>query len=145
MKHIHLFITLAILLFVAGCGIKRDNPLDPHSSSVIEPAYVTGVQLSSEGTGSAPRIVRVSWNSNSSSNTDGYFVYRSKGHSNAYAVIDTVMHVASADHQQYIHSSENDSSVTPGEYWYRVSAYKDYPAGRLEGRLSEPKPIIVRT
>ena len=144
MKHIYIILPLIVSFLLAGCGIKRDNPLDPHSSSILEPAYVTGLTLLSQGSGSDTRIINITWNSNSAANTDGYFVNRSMGYNNAYAIIDTVWHVDQVPVQSYIHSSANDPSVAPSEYWYKVSAFKDYPAGRLEGRRSEPKPVIVR-
>ena len=37
-----------------------------------------------------------------------------------------------------MHSSADDPTVRPGDYYYRVSAYKTYPEGKLEGRRSEP-------
>ncbi len=132
------YITIIIaLLILNACGIKRDNPLDPYTDSdIIVPGDVTGLQSTVLGTGTVTPYVKLVWNSNNPYNTDGYIVYRSLGYYSAYAVIDTLLHVGGESVQNYVHSAANDPTVTPGDYWYRVSAYKDYSGGRLEGRPS---------
>lgn len=132
---------LALSLF--ACGLKRDNPLDPNGDAeIIVPGEVGGISASAYGSGSSVRYVRLDWTSNNLYNTDGYYVYRSLGYYSAYAVVDTLLHATSTITQSYTHSSANDPSVSPGDYWYRISAYKSYPAGNLEGRLSTP--VFVR-
>jgi len=134
---------LALMLFSA-CGIKRDNPLDPYSNSdIIVPRDVTGLQSTVMGTGTSTPYVLLEWNSNNPYNTDGYFVYRSLGYYSAYAMVDTVLHIDNQTLQSYTHSSANDPTVAPGDYWYRVSAYKDFAAGRLEGRPSTPHFVRI--
>lgn len=135
---------LISLLFVA-CDLKRNNPLDPRSHLDIEvPGTVSGLQLTPMGTGDEARAVAISWKSNNMIDTDGYYVYRSLGYYNAYALIDTVQHAINVENQNYTHSSENDPSVRTGDFWYRISAYKDYPAGRLEGRPCTPVHVRVK-
>lgn len=127
---------ILIALALGACGIKRDNPLDPYeNNSIIVPGDVTGLQHTVLGSGSPTPYILFEWNSNNAYNTDGYYIYRSLGYFSAYAIVDTVLHVANEPLQRYIHSSDNDPTVRPGDFWYRVSAYKEYPAGRLEGRL----------
>ncbi len=127
---------ILIALALGACGIKRDNPLDPYeNNSIIVPGDVTGLQHTVLGSGSPTPYILFEWNSNNAYNTDGYYIYRSLGYFSAYAIVDTVLHVANEPLQRYIHSSDNDPTVRPGDFWYRVSAYKEYPEGRLEGRL----------
>jgi hypothetical protein len=136
-------ILILVALNLVACGVKRDNPLDPNShSEIVVPGDVAGLAGEAFGSGSNPRYVRLEWNSNNLYNTDGYYVYRSLGYNNAYAVIDTVLHATGTTIQTYIHSSENDNSVSPGDFWYKVSAYKSYSGGNLEGRMS--MPVFVR-
>lgn len=141
-------ILIPIILFaliLSGCGIKRDNPLDPYSNdNIIIPGDVTGLQSTVLGTGTSTPYIIFEWNSNNGYNTDGYIIYRSLGYFSAYAVVGTVLHVSGETLQTFVHSSANDHTVGPGDYWYRVSAYKDFPAGRLEGRLSTPYFVRIR-
>lgn len=140
MRIIHLW-TLALLLLlgllISSCGLKRSNPLDPlGNDNVIEPAPVVGITYSVSPAHQNPRSVTLRWTANSSLNTSGYYVYRGLGYFSAYALIDSVQV------NEYIHSSANDNTVQPGDYYYRISAYKGYPGGNLEGRKSEP--VFVR-
>jgi hypothetical protein len=133
-----------VSLSLFACGVKRDNPLDPNgNNSIIVPGDVSGISANAFGSGAATRYVRLEWVSNNPYNTDGYYVYRSLGYYSAYAVVDTVLHAGGTALQSYVHSGENDPTVTPGDYWYRISAYKSYPSGNLEGRLSTPEFVRV--
>jgi hypothetical protein len=135
-------LALPIVFVLTACGIKRDNPLDPnYSSDIVVPVQVTGLQ-DQVVLGTTPYVI-LSWNSNAPFNTDGYFVYRSLGYNSAYAVVDTVWHVDNEPRQSFTHSAANDHTVAPGDYYYRVSAFKDFPAGRLEGRQSTPKFVRI--
>jgi len=134
---------ILILFSLFACSLKRNNPLDPNGNpDIIVPGEVSGITANAFGTGSDTRYVRLEWVSNNPYNTDGYYIYRSLGYYSAYAVVDTVMHAAGSPIQSYVHSSASDPSVSPGDYWYRVSAFKSYPAGDLEGRNSTP--VFVR-
>ncbi|KAF5040126.1 hypothetical protein DSECCO2_536720 [anaerobic digester metagenome] len=136
---------ILILLSLFACSMKRNNPLDPHSNpDIIIPGEVSGIIATAHGTGSDTRYVNLEWGSNNPYNTDGYYVYRSLGYYSAYAVVDTVMHATGSPIQSYVHSSANDPSVSPGDYWYRVSAFKSYPSGNLEGRNSVPVFVRIR-
>jgi LysM repeat protein len=128
---------LLITLTVSSCGLKRSNPLDPlGNSGVVTPDPVVGITYSTSAANQNPRSVTLRWTANSPSNTSGYYVYRGLGYFSAFALIDSVQV------NEYIHSSASDITVQPGDYYYRISAYKGYPAGNLEGRKSEP--IFVR-
>ncbi len=130
---------LFLMLSLFACGVKRDNPLDPNNNSdIVVPGEVGGISANAYTGSGDTRYVRLEWISNNPYNTDGYYVYRSLGYYSSYAMIDTVMHATGLPQQSYIHSSENDPSVSPGDYWYKVSAFKSYPSGDLEGRLSAP-------
>lgn len=132
------------ILVISACDLKRNNPLDPQSHlDISEPGTVSGLNCSSQGMGNEPRAVILTWNNNEPYDTDGYYVYRSLGYYNSYALIDTVYHAPNVQYQSYTHSSVNDPSVRTGDYWYRVSAFKRYPAGALEGRPCDPKHARV--
>ncbi|GAB1366766.1 hypothetical protein MASR1M36_16370 [Candidatus Cloacimonadaceae bacterium] len=132
-----LSLLLALSLILASCGLRRTNPLDPlGNESVIEPAPVVGITYSVSPAHQNPRSVTLRWTANSATNTSGYYVYRGLGYFSAYALIDSVQV------NEFIHSSANDNTVQPGDYYYRISAYKGYPGGNLEGRKSEP--VFVR-
>ena len=135
---------ILILFSLFACSLKRNNPLDPNGNpDIIVPGEVSGITANAFGTGSDTRYVRLEWVSNNPYNTDGYYVYRSLGYYSAYAVVDTVMHAVGSPTQSYVHSSASDPSVSPGDYWYRVSAFKSYPSGDLEGRNSEPAFVRI--
>jgi len=132
------------LISQCACNIKRDNPLDPNfDSNITIPVEVSGVQSDVYGVQEATPYVNLSWNSNSHHNTDGYIIYRSLGYYSAYAIIATRPHIQGSDRQSYSHSSADDPTVAPGDYYYRISAYKDYEAGRLEGRQSSPHFVRI--
>ncbi|MCB5246694.1 MAG: hypothetical protein LHW57_01535 [Candidatus Cloacimonetes bacterium] len=133
-----------ILLLIAACSLKRENPLDPIGNpAIIVPDQVSGVQCFASGAGVINKFVEVRWNANPPLNTDGYFVYRGLAYNSEYAVVDTVAtNICN-------HGSEPWHLVLPGDYWYKVSAYRDVEdgdgnyLGRLEGRRSEPRFIRV--
>ncbi|PKN78671.1 MAG: hypothetical protein CVU48_07690 [Candidatus Cloacimonetes bacterium HGW-Cloacimonetes-1] len=120
--------TLCLALILTACGLKRSNPLDPNGhSGIIIPSPVTGLHATSSGTGAPNKYVELGWESNSSTNTDGYYIYRGLSYNSAYARIDTVLSVNSYSH---------NTNVLPGDYYYSVSAFKNYNGSKLEGRIS---------
>lgn len=132
------FLVLMLLLVgLFSCGLKRTNPLDPlGNADVVIPEPVVGISVNTSAANQVPRIVTLRWTANSPSNTSGYYVYRALGYFASYALIDSVRV------PEFAHSSANDFTVMPGDYYYKVSAYKGYPGGNLEGRKSEP--LFVR-
>lgn len=134
---------LVVSFLILGCGIKRDNPLDPHANNLAIPGDVSGFQYTAFSSGTSTRYVEFYWNGNNPNDTDGYYIYRSLGYYNAYALVGSVSHVQGESTQQFTHSSADDNTVVAGLYYYRISAYKEYPAGKLEGRLSTPIPVRV--
>lgn len=128
---------LIALILLSSCGLRRSNPLDPLGhSGAVSPDPVVGITYSTSAANQNPRSVTLRWTANSPSNTSGYYVYRGLGYFSAFALIDSVQV------NEFIHSSASDVTVQPGDYYYRISAYKGYPGGNLEGRRSEP--IFVR-
>ncbi len=133
-----------ILLLIAACTLKRDNPLDPIGHpEIIVPAPVSGVQCFASPVGAANKFVEVRWVANPPLNTDGYYVYRGLAYNSEYAVVDTVAtNICN-------HGSKPWHSVLPGDYWYKVSAFRNINdnsgtfLGKLEGRRSEPRFIRV--
>ncbi|HOH98440.1 MAG TPA: hypothetical protein PL188_09085 [Candidatus Cloacimonadota bacterium] len=143
MRKILLILLILGALLVSACGLKRSNPLDPVGNPALEiPGTPSGLRYTTSGSGPGTKFVNLTWDSNSSINTDGYYIYRSLAYFNTFAVVDTVLHINGNLTQNFIHSSADDSTVLPGDYWYRVSAFKTYHGGRLEGRFSEP--LFVR-
>lgn len=124
---------LLLLLLLFGCGLKRSNPLDPEANSnIIIPEQVSGVVAYASPANVANKYVQISWSPNSNTNTDGYYIYRGLSFFSAYVQVASVNYVNSYDH----------ISVLPGDYYYRVSAYKTYGGGKLEGKQSAP--VFVR-
>ena len=124
-----LLLTVCLAFLLSACGLKRSNPLDPNGNpGIITPSPVSGlyiVRVSSAG--AANKFVELGWEANSSTNTDGYYIYRGLSYNSAYARIDTVYSV-----NTYSHST----NVFPGDYYYSVSAFKNYNGSVLEGRIS---------
>ena len=125
---------LLLSIMVSSCGLKRSNPLDPlGNDDVVAPDPVVGITVNTTAANQSPRVVTLRWTANSSANTSGYYVYRGLSYNSAYALVGTVQV------NEFVHSSANDPSVMPGDYYYKISAFKSYPpAGNLEGRKSEP-------
>jgi len=131
-------ILLSIAISICSCGLKRSNPLDPLGNfGVVSPDPVVGISYSTSAVNQNPRFVTLRWTANSPSNTSGYYIYRGIGYYSAFALIDSV------SVNEFIHSSTNDQTVLPGAYYYRISAYKGYPGGNLEGLKSEPMFVRI--
>lgn len=129
---------LLAVLFSMSCGLKRSNPLDPNAhSDILEPDPVDNIVIMSSPAGQIPRTVTLNWDDNNYLNTSGYYIYRALGYYATFALVDSVQV------SEFVHSSANDPTVLPGEYYYRVSAYKGYPGGNLEGRKSEPLWVYI--
>lgn len=143
MKTKLLILSFALLL-LAACSLKRNNPLDPIGNpNIIVPDQVSGVQCFASPVGAENKYVEVRWIANPALNTDGYYVYRGLAYYSEYAAVDTVTtNICN-------HGSEPWHSVLPGDYWYKVSAFRDVfdqegnYLGKLEGRHSEPRFIRV--
>ena len=113
--------------------MKRSNPLDPNANSdIVVPEQVSDLEALPSPANVANKYVRLTWRANSTATTDGYYVYRGLSYFSEFARVDTVLTVSQYDH----------INILPGDYYYRVSAFKTYGAGRLEGRLSAP--VFVR-
>ncbi|MDZ4122312.1 MAG: hypothetical protein U1C33_07805 [Candidatus Cloacimonadaceae bacterium] len=133
MKKLILVLCLALAMVISGCGLKRSNPLDPNAdAAIIVPEQVSDLEALPSPANVPNKYVRLSWRANSSLTTDGYYVYRGLSYFSEFARVDTVITVSSYDH----------INIMPGDYYYKVSAFKTHPAGRLEGRLSAP--VFVR-
>ncbi len=140
---IKLLILALVLLFTGAC-LEHNNPLDPYNNpDIIVPDQVSGVQCFSSPVGAINKYVEVRWNANPPLNTDGYYVYRGLAYNSDYAVVDTVAtNICN-------HGSEPWHLVMPGDYWYKVSAFRNVTVigeaepRKLEGRRSEPRFIRV--
>jgi hypothetical protein len=138
-----LLLAALVLLLTAAC-LKHNNPLDPYDNpDIIVPDQVSGVQCFSSPAGAIDKYVEVRWIANPALNTDGYYVFRGLAYNSDYAVVDSVAtNICN-------HGAEPWHSVLPGDYWYKVSAFRDVYddsgtyLGRLEGRRSDPRFIRV--
>ena len=137
---------LALLALAAlSCQLRRDNPLDPLGNPDVDvPQTVSNVIIYGvSATGADNKYVELRWDQNNPLTTDGYFVYRGLSFNSAYAVVDTV------GTNSCYYGSKPWHVVLPGIYWYKVSAFKDVYnddnqfVGRLEGRKSEARPVVV--
>ncbi len=134
-KHLaKITILIMLITLIASCSLKRSNPLDPNGNGDITvPEPVTGISHTTSSQHQNPCWVNIKWVANSASNTDGYFIYRGMGYYSSYALVGDVKT------NEFMHSSADDPSVQPKiDFYYRISAYKIYPEGKLEGRRSEP-------
>jgi hypothetical protein len=128
-KTIFAIIAVALIMTLsASCDLKRNNPLD----NLTPPPRVTGLTADGSGPGVEDKYVELTWTKNPSETTDGYYVYRGLAYNAEYARVDTVGNVASAEVVTRIVPIES-----PGFYYFKVSAFKQYPSGKLEGSLSE--------
>lgn len=142
-KHIFFIITLLIAILFSSCGMRRDNPLDPMGDhGITRPGDVTGLNAAMVGSSPDTYVVRLVWNS--ATPADGYYVYRSLGYNSQYHKVGETIHVAGDQLQDFYHSSQSDETVRPGDYWYRVAAYKTYGENILIGRYTAPVFIRIR-
>lgn len=122
------------LLLLVSCGLKRSNPLDPEANEdILVPEQVSELLTFPSPPGVANKYVRLSWRPNSTSTTDGYYIYRGLSYYSAYARVDTV----------FVVSEYNHTEILPGDYYYKVSGFKTYGNQRLEGRQSAPTFVRV--
>ena len=139
-----IILLIVITLFIGSC-LQRNNPLDPVGNpNVIVPDEVRDVSCTASPPGATHKYVIIRWTANNPENTDGYKVYRWLAYSANYTCVDTVYT------NECNHGSKAWHTVLPGDYWYRVSGYKDIYdinthqyIGRLEGRLSEARFVRV--
>lgn len=134
-KHLaKIIILIMLIILLASCSLKRSNPLDPNGNEdIIVPEPVTGITYTTSSQNQIPCWVKITWTANNENNTDGYYIYRGMGYYSSYALVGDVTT------NEFMHSSADDPSVQPKiDYFYRISAYKICPEGKLEGRRSEP-------
>ena len=134
-KHLaKIIILIMLIILLASCSLKRSNPLDPNGNEdIIVPEPVTGITYTTSSQNQIPCWVKITWTANNENNTDGYYIYRGMGYYSSYTLVGDVTT------NEFMHSSADDPSVQPKiDFYYRISAYKICPEGKLEGRRSEP-------
>jgi len=125
---------LLVILLPTACGLKRSNPIDPlGNNNVIVPNPVTGIVTRASNAGQNPKFYAVKWTPNSMANTDGYYVYMGQGYTSEYILDGTVLNLSGVPEIEFF-----KSNVMPGDYFIRVSAYKEYNGRILEGPRSSP-------
>ena len=132
-------ILIMSLLLLTACGLKRSNPIDPlGDNNVVVPNPVTGIITRTSTTGQHPKYYAVKWTPNSIGNTDGYYVYVGQGYDSYYVLDGTVLNLTGVQEIEFY-----KSDVMPGDYYIKVSAYKEYNGRKLEGPLSSPHWVRV--
>lgn len=127
-KYLYLSLTMMLLVLLsASCSLKRSNPLEPYDA----PPRVTGLSAVGSGPGVQSKYVQLTWARNNIY-TDGYYVYMGLAYNSAYKLEAIVGNVPTGTTVTTVITIE-----APGFYYFKVSAYKEYPPGRLEGPLSE--------
>jgi hypothetical protein len=96
------------------------------------PSKVSDLTATGSGAGADIKKIILQWRKNTS-NTSGYYIYLGLAYNSAYAVVDTF--AGNLSGTEFINTSIDVPSS--GYYYVKVSAYKIYPAGNLEGQLSE--------
>jgi hypothetical protein len=123
---------LVLILFVNSCSLERTNPLDPVGNpSVRVPAQVIGVELAVSSTTANPRFINVSWQR--MENVDGYIIYR------AYSLHSSFERLVTLTNNEFDDYRDTENIIAENYYWYKISAYNEYPEGRLEGKFSSPQ------
>lgn len=136
MRHIlngnySLFVARGILLcvlFFTSCSLDRKNPLDPSANAGIQvPSKVLGLTYSKVT--SPQNSITVRWNR--IADVDGYYVYR------AYSLYTLKERIGTIEANEIIEFNDTNSIFFGRKYFYWISAYIEYPQGRLEGVLSD--------
>lgn len=126
-------LVMILSLSLISCSLDRNNPLDPAAdSSINAPNRVTGLSFS-RITNPVNSVV-LSWNR--TSEVDGYYVYR------ALSLSSVQERIATIESQDVIEFTDSDNIISGRRYFYWVSSYIQYPAGKLEGMLSERLELI---
>ncbi len=147
MRTIRLFPRLLLLLtvvlvsvFSASCGLKRSNPLDPlGNSNIVVPDPVMNPTATASAAHASVKSVTLRWTANNPDNTDGYYIYRGLNYYSAFTLVGTV---SNAENTTFVHTGP---TVQAGShfYWYKISAYKTYPSGNLEGSRTDVSPVNI--
>jgi hypothetical protein len=125
---------------LSSCGLKRSNPLDPNGNpDVVAPDAVMNA-TASPSSGSASPSITIRWSANNPENTSGYYIYRGLGFFSSFTLVGSV---DLAENTQFVHTESVFRNI---QYFYKVSAYKTYPGGKLEGAksIANPYPVIIR-
>lgn len=110
-------LVLLLFLFICGCDLKRNNPVDPENTGVPSPPIVgfaepTFSNFSSEGI----NIIKVNWIALTAKTSDGYYIYRSRSYNGTYVRIADIDNVEQT-------SYEDLDNINEGQYFYKISAY----------------------
>ncbi len=123
MKKLLIFI---IVIISFSCSLKRDNPLDPNASGIVEPIRVSGMVVSPP----AANHINISWDQ--TPECDGYIIYRSQSYYGEYAFHKEITHNETTEFDDYDY-------ISGTHYYYMISAYKEINERKLEGLRSEKK------
>ncbi|MFB3845006.1 MAG: hypothetical protein ACE14O_04565 [Candidatus Cloacimonadaceae bacterium] len=130
-----LLLTVVITLLTLACELKRSNPLDPTShNDIVVPPKVIIVSATGSGANVVNKFIEITWERNDE-NTDGYYIYLGLAYNSAYAVVDTF--IGNPVPESGTTLSKKIDVSAPGHYYLKMSAYKTYPDGNLEGPLSQ--------
>jgi hypothetical protein len=123
-----LLAVLTLLFFINSCSLDRSNPLDPSASSdVSAPGRVSEITFSKIT--SPQNTVVLRWSQLLAA--DGYYVYRALS---LHTVKERIATIEFGDIEEY---SDTQGITSGRQYFYWLSAFIEYPQGRLEGKLSD--------
>jgi len=121
-------VVLLLFLSISSCSLDRKNPLDPvGNSSITVPGRVIGLTYSKIT--SPQNLIIVRWNR--LSDVDGYYVYR------GFSLYTKKERIGTIESNLITEFVDSNNILTGRRYFYWVSAYIEYPQGRIEGKLSD--------
>ncbi|HNX00648.1 MAG TPA: hypothetical protein PLE74_08590 [Candidatus Cloacimonadota bacterium] len=142
-----IILILASLLMLLGCSLKRSNPLDPVAHPGLQiPQDITEIIATPSSTHTTDHWVRLSWKWQNTQVADGYYVYRGQSYNGTYQRLATVTNTPVPSDTLSSSISWTDSPVVPGDYFYKLSAFKRQGSdsgSALEGHISNYKYVRV--
>jgi hypothetical protein len=149
----YLLLTLAMMIVLIGCTLKRSNPLDPNSHDIYIPGEITNIVITHSAAHTDNHWVQLKWDKLSAENADGYHVYRGQSYNGTcqrldgtqgYPLINNLPNPTDSLPHPVIwidpaQSVNTPNGIVPGDYYYKVSAYRRLNPNSqlvLEGHIS---------
>jgi hypothetical protein len=150
----YILIIVVVILFVVGCTLKRSNPLDPNAHTLTIPQDITHLVITHSPAHTDNHWAQLSWDKLPTENADGYHIYRGQSYNGTYQRLDGTpgyplvinppnpTDSLSNHYMIWIDGAQSASipnGIVPGDYYYKVSAYKRQGTSDstiLEGHLS---------
>lgn len=136
MKKQIIILTILFVLMM-GCTLKRTNPLDPTTHNINVPDDISNILITHSPAHASNYWVHLEWDKLATENTSGYYIYRGQSYNGTYQRIQDVVNLPNTIGTP-VPMTCDDTEVVPGDYFYKISAYKIQPGSalRLEGHIS---------